>query len=72
VTLTKSNGESQTVLTGAFGYYHFADVPAGETYIFSVFAKRYTFAQNTQIRSVMEDTDDISFVADALWKRDEK
>ena len=66
VTLTGTNGESRTVLSGSFGYYRFAEVPAGETYIFSVFAKRYTFAQNTQVRSIMEDTDDINFVADIL------
>lgn len=66
VTLTGMDGESRTALTGTFGYYRFADVPAGETYIFSVFAKRFTFAQNTQVRSIMEDTDDINFVADIL------
>ena len=66
VTLTDMNGESRIVLTGSFGYYRFADVPAGGTYIFSVFAKRFTFTQNTQVRSVMEDTDDINFAADIL------
>jgi len=64
VTLTGASGETRTAVTGASGYYRFTDVPAGETYVFSAFAKRYAFAQNTQVRSIMEDTDDINFVAD--------
>ena len=41
VKIIKPNGESRTVLSSAFGYFRFDDVAAGETYIFSVSAKRY-------------------------------
>lgn len=64
VTMVKSNGESRTVISSAFGYFRFSDVAAGETYIISVSAKRYTFSQPTLIRSIVEDTDEIVFVAD--------
>lgn len=70
VTLTKSNGESQIAFTSSFGYYRFVDIPAGETYIFSVLSKRYTFNPNTQVRSIFEETNDVNFVTDNLWKRD--
>ena len=65
ITMSASNGESRTVISGAFGYFRFADVPAGETYIFSASAKRYSFSQPVQVRSINEDTDDIIFTANA-------
>lgn len=64
VTMTDSNGETRSALTNPFGYYRFTDVPAGETYVFSVSAKRYSFSQASQVRSIVEETDDINFVAD--------
>lgn len=66
VTMTDMNGGTRTVLTGTFGYYRFAEVSAGETYIFSIFAKRFVFSLNTQVRSITADTDDINFIADIL------
>jgi hypothetical protein len=64
VTMTGSNGETQTALSNPFGYYRFIDVPAGETYIFRVSHKRYTFNQSTQVRTIVEETNDVNFVAD--------
>ena len=64
ITLTDASGASRSALTSAFGYYRFDDVQAGETYIFSVAAKRYSFSQSSQVRSIVEDTDDVNFVAD--------
>jgi CubicO group peptidase (beta-lactamase class C family) len=61
VYLTDANGETRTALTNNFGYYHFADVPAGETYILGVFHKRYTF--EPQVLTVMEDINDFNFTA---------
>ena len=63
VTMVKSNGESRTVISSTFGYFTFADVAVGETYVFSVSAKRYTFSQPTLIRSIVEDADDLIFTA---------
>ncbi len=42
VTLTAPSGEVRTVISSSFGYFRFNEVAAGETYICSVFAKRYT------------------------------
>ena len=63
ITLTGASGETRTVISSTFGYFRFDDVAAGETYIFSVFAKRFAFSQPTQVRSIVEDTDDIIFTA---------
>jgi hypothetical protein len=68
ITVTLLSGKTLTTFSGAGGYYQFADVPVGETCIFSVTAKHYTFAQNTQIRSLTEDATDIDFIADASPK----
>jgi len=68
VILTAPNGESQTVLTGAFGYFRFAEVASGQTYIIEVRSKRYTFAP--QIVAVTEEMSDLNFVAQTenLWQ----
>lgn len=61
VTLTDGSGGTRTVLTGVSGYYRFADVSAGETYIINVVSKRYTFAP--QVVNVTEDVADLNFTA---------
>jgi hypothetical protein len=66
VTMTDSSGNMRTATTSIFGYYRFTDVPAGETYIFTVRGKRFTFGTNTQVQSIVEDTDAINFVADSF------
>jgi Carboxypeptidase regulatory-like domain len=63
VTLTAPSGETRTVLSSTFGYFRFNEVLAGETYIFSISAKRYTFVQPTVVVSVDEDLTDLNFVA---------
>ena len=64
VTVTFPNGETRATVSGASGFYQFADIPAGATYIFSVSAKRYVFSQPTQVRNIIEDIEHIDFVAD--------
>jgi hypothetical protein len=64
VTITFPGGQTRTALSSSFGYYRFTEIPAGETYLFSVAAKRYTFAQAAQAREILDDTQDIDFVAD--------
>ena len=61
VTLTDSQGNSRTILTGKFGRFRFTDVASGETYIISVSSKRYTFAP--QVITVNEDITDLIFSA---------
>lgn len=63
VTLLSMNGARREVRSGAGGFYSFEDVTAGETFVISV-AKRYRFAQPTQIHPVTEDVLDINFVAE--------
>jgi len=64
VTMTDSIGNTRTAMTTSFGYYRFEEVAAGETYIFAARGKRFSFEQNTQVHSIMEDTNNINFVAD--------
>jgi len=63
ILMTNSNGESRTVLSGTFGYFRFTDVPAGSTYIFTAFAKKYEFKEPSQVHTIIEDTEGINFVA---------
>ncbi|MGI8788257.1 MAG: LamG-like jellyroll fold domain-containing protein [Pyrinomonadaceae bacterium] len=63
VSLTDASGETRIAITNAFGYYHFADVESGATYILSVSAKRYRFENPTQVISVNEEIENADFVA---------
>ena len=63
VNLTDATGAIRSTRTGTFGYFRFDDVPVGDTYIFSVSAKRYEFSQPTLIRTILEETDDLEFIA---------
>jgi CSLREA domain-containing protein len=64
VTLTGTDGETRAIVSGADGYFQFTDVQAGETYIFSVAAKHYTFSQPVQVFSIVDDTSAVNFIAD--------
>jgi hypothetical protein len=65
VTMTDSAGNQRTTRTTSFGYYRFEEVVAGETYIFAARGKRFSLlGQNSQVHSIMEDTNNINFVAD--------
>lgn len=44
VTLTGEDGRSRTAQTGAFGYFRFEAVEAGQTYVVAVGSKRFRFA----------------------------
>jgi hypothetical protein len=63
VTMTDAEGNVRTATSSAFGYYRFADVPAGGTYVFRVWSKRYTFAQSSVIINVTNAVDDLNFTA---------
>ena len=63
VTLTDLNGNVRKAQTGAFGNYKFDNVEAGQTYIISVSAKRFAFAQSSQVLSVNEDALNVDFIA---------
>ena len=63
VTMTDQDGTVRYATTSTFGYFRFADVPAGQTYIFNIRAKRFTFGENTIVRYLNGDTDDLVFTA---------
>ena len=62
VTIADDSGNSQTVLSNAFGFYRFNSVPVGETYVVSALAKRYTFAPQTV--SVTDQVSSLNLIAD--------
>ena len=45
IMLTAQNGSIRTVLTGTFGSFRFTEVEAGQTYILTIYSKRYAFAK---------------------------
>ncbi len=62
VKMTDANGASRYATSNPFGYYRFENVGAGETYIFSVDSKRYSF--NPQAVTVSEALTDLNFTAE--------
>jgi len=65
LSLTDSNGAIRTTITDSSGYYSFADVSAGITFILTVKAKHFTFNQPTQVLNISDDTADINFVGNS-------
>ena len=63
VVLTDLNGNTRTTRTSTFGYFRFDGVEAGQTYLFSVSSKRYSFAP--QVVTVMEDLTELNFTANS-------
>lgn len=66
VTLTAPGGQTRIAQTGTFGYYRFEGVLVGETYIISIFSRRFTFSQPTRVVAVLDAVADINFIADEL------
>ncbi len=62
VTLTDSQGMTLRVLSSSFGYYSFADVPAGETYIIGVASKRFHYTP--RVIFAFDDLTEPDFVPD--------
>ena len=64
LTLTGGSLPGQVVVqTGNFGTYSFTGLQAGETYTIRVDAKRYRFAQTTQMVTPMNNVSNVNFVA---------
>jgi glucose/arabinose dehydrogenase len=62
VRMTDSLGNVRAATTTSFGYYSFADVVAGETYIITAKGKRYIFEQYLQVININADTDAVNFI----------
>lgn len=65
ITMTDSNGVDRTAVTSSFGYYRFADVAAGETYIISARGKRFSFARSSRVLNANADVSDFDFIGEA-------
>lgn len=64
VTLTDSEGNKQTALTSAFGYYRFENIAAGQTIVLQARSKQHSFAP--RVLTALEDLQDIDLTADEL------
>jgi hypothetical protein len=63
VTLTAPTGVVRSMRSGSLGYYTFDDVAAGEIYLISAYAKRYTFPEPTRTVHVADEVTDADFIA---------
>ncbi len=61
VILASGNGMVRTASTNAYGFFVFADVPVGETYVLNVSHKNYQF--NQRVLNLSDDLIDLDFVA---------
>ncbi|MDQ6786500.1 MAG: carboxypeptidase-like regulatory domain-containing protein, partial [Acidobacteriota bacterium] len=61
VWITNMEGARCFTPTNSFGFYRFEGIPAGETYVFDVHHKRYSFV--SQVLSVNEETNGLNFTA---------
>lgn len=59
VNIVDENGQTRSVVTNSFGYYHFDDVEVGQTYIISVFSKGYQFTP--RLISIQDELTDLDF-----------
>ncbi len=64
IILTDSLGTIRNAQTVTFGFYRFADVRAGESYVLTILSKRYLFSNPTRVLNVQEELTDVNFVAD--------
>lgn len=66
VLVTVSGGgleQPRIARTGAFGYYSFDNLQAGETYVVTVSGKRYTFQVPSRIVTLNDQLADVDFTA---------
>ena len=61
VSLVKTNGETVNARTNSFGYFQFAEVETGQTYIVSIEHKKYVF--DSQVINVNEELTGLIFRA---------
>lgn len=63
VLLTAPDSTTQIAATGSFGAYRF-NVPAGGTYILTVFSSRFFFAEPTRVVNVAKEFGTLDFTAE--------
>jgi hypothetical protein len=63
VTLTRSDGESVSAITNAFGFYSFDDLQSGSNYVLEVVHRRYRFSPSTRAVFAGESVSSADFTA---------
>lgn len=63
ISLRNESGEVRSVSANSFGYYNFEEVAAGETYVLTIRAKRYSFNPATRVISILDNISDVNFIA---------
>lgn len=66
ITLQSMTGETRSAITNPFGYYSFAEVSAGETYIITAFAKGQQFAPASRVVDASDSLMNVDFVTAPL------
>jgi len=64
VALVEADGTLHVTKTSSFGYYRFEDIPAGQTVVISLSAKRYTFNPSTRVVTLTDDLADFDWVSE--------
>ncbi len=64
VQMTGVDGRTFTARTGSFGYFHFANIPGGASYVIEVSAKNRQFAP--QVVTLTEDAAEVNFTDSSL------
>ena len=49
--------------TGSFGYFRFDGLATGQTYVVSVYSKRYSFSTPSRVITLVDNVVDADFVA---------
>ena len=52
------------MLTGSFGYYRFADVTSGGTYVVTVTGHKFAFGNPTRVIELTGELLDVDFIAE--------
>lgn len=60
VVIADQNGVTQAAITTAYGYYRFAEVPSGASYIINVRSRRFRF--DARVIQTFSDLTDVDFV----------
>jgi Carboxypeptidase regulatory-like domain len=63
VSYTNPDGSVRSAMTNPLGYYRFEGIPGAQTYIFSVFSKRYQFSEQSQAVYLDDDNTGLNFTA---------
>lgn len=63
VAIQSFDGDLSYTRTSTFGFYNFADVQAGRSYIVSINSKRFFFAPNSKLLNVLDTVNNLDFTA---------